>query len=110
MKISNQNSIRAKYTADLLAYFSQSEDCGQVKSNTLNFPVVTDDGEEGWVEIVIKVTKDDDGDDGYIKRQVYTDSLREKEEKVKARKEKAEKDKARKEQLKAEKEKSKNSK
>lgn len=103
MKISNQNSIRAKYTADLLAYFSQSEDCGQVKSNTLNFPVVTDDGEEGWVEIVVKVTKDDDGDDGYIKRQVYIDGVREKEEKAKAKKEKAEKDKARKEKLKSEK-------
>lgn len=103
MKISNQNSIRAKYTADLLTYFSQSEDCGQVKSNTLNFPVVTDDGEEGWVEIVVKVTKDDDGDDGYIKRQVYIDSVKEKEEKAKAKKEKAEKDKARKEKLKSEK-------
>lgn len=76
------NQIRATITAELFDYFSnKSEDCGMIASNSFNFPIVVD-GEEGFVEIVVKVPKDD-GDDNFGKRTEYT-------MKVEAAKEKAE--------------------
>lgn len=69
MKLSNANVFCTKYLKTLMDLFS-SEDIGQTASNSFNFPVVADDGEEGWVEIVIKVTKEG-GDEGYDKREEY---------------------------------------
>ena len=76
MKIANQNKLRA----DFLEMFTQflrerGEDVGQIGSNAINFPVVTEDGEEGWIEVVVKIpkgTKDESADElGYGKREAY---------------------------------------
>ena len=86
MKTANANKIRKQYIEELLAYFacegsSDGEDCGMITSNSFNFPVVADDGEEGWVEIVVKIPKEDDG---YEKREEYKIKVRNRAEKAKA--------------------------
>lgn len=91
MKLANANIVRAdllKVLADYLA--ERGEDVGQISSHELNFPIVAADGEEGWVEISIKVPKDE-ADDGYLKRESYTLAVAEKAQKVAAAKEKKEK-------------------
>ena len=86
MKLANANSIRAKYLEALMSALG-AEDIGQIASNSFNFPVVADDGEEGWVEIVIKVPKEN-GDEGFDKREEYKLKCAEKVEKAKANAEK----------------------
>lgn len=84
MKLANANTIRARTVRALGIYFDQvGEDVGLIASNTLNFPVVAEDGEEGWVEIVVKVPKGtkDEEYDGYGRRQQYELELQEKAEK-----------------------------
>lgn len=85
------DKIRSQYTEELYKFFeSKGEDVGMIESNSFNFPVVID-GEEGFVEIVIKVPKDL-SDDNYLKREVYADKVRqraERAEKAKAKKAKA---------------------
>ena len=95
MKLANANAIRAKYL-DALMDFAQTsemqEDCGMIASNAFNFPVVADDGEEGWVEVVIKVPKGtkDEEYDGYGRREQYKIEAEEKaEKKAEAEKKKA---------------------
>ena len=110
MKIANANAIRASYVENLLFHLRDycNEDCGMIASNSFNFPIVTDDGEEGWVEIVVKVPKGtkDEEYDGYGRREQYELDLKEKaEKKAEAEKKKAEKiakDKARREKVKKE--------
>ena len=110
MKLANANKIRKQYIEELLTYFrcdgsSDGEDCGMITSNSFNFPVVADDGEEGWVEIVVKIPKEDDG---YEKREDYVLKLKEKEEKKKiqaeAKAKKIERDKKTREEKKRKKE------
>ena len=84
MKLANANAIRAHIVRALETYFYQrDEDVALIASNTLNFPVVAEDGEEGWVEIVVKVPKGtkDEEYDGYGRRQQYELELQEKAEK-----------------------------
>ena len=84
MKLTNANVIRTCITRALNNYFSErGEDVGVIASNTLNFPVVAEDGEEGWIEIVVKVPKGtkDEEYDGYGRRRQYEISLNEKAEK-----------------------------
>lgn len=84
MKLSLANQVRAHYTEVLLNQFVQAdEDCGMIASNSFNFPIVVE-GEEGWVEITVKVTKDG-GDDGYGKREEYRMKCEERETKAKER-------------------------
>ena len=84
MKLANANAIRTKIITDLFEHMSNvGEDCGMITSNSFNFPVVVD-GEEGWVEVVVKVPKDD-GDDGYGKREEYSLKLAANAEKAKAK-------------------------
>lgn len=103
MKLANANTIRASIIRMLFDKFSDVEDCGFIASNSFNFPVVAEDGEEGWVEIVVKVPKGtkDEEYDGYGRRQQYELDLQEKaEKKAKAEEAKAKKiakDKARRE-------------
>lgn len=104
MKLANANLYRAETVAEIMAYFtSKGEDCGMITSNTFNMPIVVN-GEEGFAEITVKVTKDT-GDDGYLKRDAYTLALAEKAEKAKAAAEKKAKkiaaDAKRREELKA---------
>ena len=101
MKLANANKIRAKVLEAIMAYFVEAdEDCGQIASNSFNFPIV-EDGEEGWVEIVVKIPKEVEG---YEKREEFQMKIKEKEEKAKAQAEakakKIAKDKARREKAK----------
>lgn len=103
MKLANANAIRTRIVRELFDRFSDVEDCGFIASNTFNFPVVAEDGEEGWVEIVVKVPKGtkDEEYDGYGRRESYLLDLQEKAEKKakaeEAKTKKIAKDKARRE-------------
>lgn len=103
MKLANANAIRTRIVRELFDKFSDIEDCGFIASNTFNFPVVAEDGEEGWVEVVVKVPKGtkDEEYDGYGRREQYELDLKEKAEKKAAAEEakakKIAKDKARRE-------------
>lgn len=105
MKLVNANAIRSSLIEKLYKEFSETEDVGMVSSNSFNFPVV-EDGEEGWVEIVVKVTKDG-GDDGYLKRDEYKMKCEEKAEKAKIAAEKKAKKIARDKKIREEKKKEK---
>jgi len=96
MKLANANAIRAGIVENLFTHLKDycEEDCGMIASNTFNFPVVANDGEEGWVEIVVKVPKGtkDEEYDGYGRRQQYELECKEKaEKKAKAEEAKAKK-------------------
>lgn len=86
MKLANANAIRAKVVENLFNHLKDfcEEDCGMTASNTFNFPVVADDGEEGWVEVTVKIPKGtkDEEYDGYGRREDYRISLEEKAEKT----------------------------
>lgn len=85
MKLANANAIRARIINTIGDYFLEvGEDVGQIASNAINFPIVTDDGEEGWVEVVVKIPKED-GDEGFDKRLSYEIAVKEKAEKEKAK-------------------------
>lgn len=108
MKIAIANAIRRQYIEELLAYFhcndsADGEDVGMIASNAFNFPIVTEEGEEGWVEVVVKVPKYD-GDEGYALREEYEMKCRERAEKDAKRQadkeKKMAKDKARREKAK----------
>lgn len=96
-----KNTLANKFRTEMIEKMADfliaeiGDDIGQINSNTLNFPIVVD-GEEGWCEIVVKVTKDD-GDDGYLKREEYTmkleENARKRAEKELAKQKKIEKDK-----------------
>ena len=81
MKLSIANAVRTELIASLLEDFSNREDCGMISSNSFNFPIVKD-GEEGWVEIVVKVPKYEDNE-GYALREEYTMKCEEKVAKAK---------------------------
>lgn len=84
MKLSNANELRAKVLNELMTYFATAEeDVGQISSHELNFPVAIN-GEEGWVEISVKIPKDD-SDEGYLKRDSYIIAVKEKKEKAAAK-------------------------
>ena len=74
MKTTTANIIRERYLSAIMSYFTD-EDIGRIASNSFNFPIV-EDGEEGWVEIVVKVPKET-GDEGYGKREEYTLKIKE---------------------------------
>jgi len=57
MKLSLANQARARYISALYNWLlTNGEDVGQTASNIVNFPFV-EDGEEGVMEIVVKVVK-----------------------------------------------------
>lgn len=89
MKTAMKNEVRAQYVQKLFEFLSQDEECGMITSGSFNFPVVASNGEEGWVEIIVKVPNDE-GDEGYGKQEEYQLKLKAAAE----RKEKAEKEKA----------------
>lgn len=101
MKVALANSIREQYVQKLMSLLSD-EDIGMIASNSFNFPIVAD-GEESWVEIVVKIPKEDDG---YDKREEYSlkvaDRKAKAEEKAKAKAKKIERDKAKRAEQKGE--------
>lgn len=101
MKVAIANAIREHYVLAVRSLFDE-EDYGMIASNAFNFPIVHE-GEEGWVEVVVKVPKYD-GDEGYALREEYELKCKERAEKAKAQAEakakKIAKDKARREKAK----------
>ncbi len=86
MKLSNANKLRSVWVQKLMDFVNeQGEDVGVIASNSFNFPVVID-GEEGWVEIVVKIPKEE-GDEGFGKREDWSIKCKEKAEKAKAKEE-----------------------
>lgn len=85
MKLANANAIRASVVENLFNHLKDycEEDCGMIASNIFNFPVVADDGEEGWVEVTVKVPKGtkDEEYDGYGRREEYRIASQERAEK-----------------------------
>ena len=84
MKLTTANAIRAAYVGTVSAFLAEKgEDIGMISSNTFNFPIVTNDGEEAWVEITVKVPKGtkDEEYDGYSRREQYDITQREKADK-----------------------------
>ena len=61
MKLATANSVRSAYIKEIMAYLeSLGEDVALVTSNTCNLPCVdVESGEEGMLEIVVKVVKKD---------------------------------------------------
>ena len=81
MAIKFADKARANYTEMLFRFMAeQGEDVGMIESNSFNFPIVID-GEEGFVEVVVKVPKDR-GDDNYLKRDTYADKVRDRKERA----------------------------
>ena len=75
------DKVRAQYVEKIFQFMeSLGEDVGMIESNSFNFPVVLD-GEEGFVEVVVKVPKDR-GDDNYLKRDTYADKVRDRKERA----------------------------
>lgn len=108
MTVKNANAMRAKFIKFFMEYAQESgEDVGLEATNIFSFPVVADDGEEGSVQVVIKIPKDMDGDDCYARREEYAMNQEKKAQKAKEKAaEKAKKiakDEARREAKKAEK-------
>lgn len=109
MKQTIANEMRATLTAKMYDYLLNvcGEDVGYTASGTLNFPIVSEDGIEGWAEIKIAIPKYED-EEGFELRKDYEAKLIEAKEKEEARKEaKAKKiaaDKAKREAKKAERE------
>jgi len=59
MKLSIANSARSRYISSIMDYLTaQGEDVALVTSNSCNLPIV-EDGEEGVLEVVVKVVKKD---------------------------------------------------
>ena len=109
MTLKNSNALRAKFTAEILAFLAANgEDAAQIGANVVNFPVVGEDGEEGFVEIVVRVPKETADDDGFAKRTEYAQKVAEKAAKAQAAAERKAKkiaaDRAKREKAKAEKE------
>lgn len=69
MKQTMANEVRTAIVTALFNQLSATEDCGMITSGSFNYPI-NKDGEEGWVEIVVKVPKYDD-DEGYALREDY---------------------------------------
>lgn len=81
MAIKFADKARAEYVKKIFDFVeSLGEDVGMIESNSFNFPIVIG-GEEGFVEVVVKVPKDR-GDDNYMKRETYADKVRERAERV----------------------------
>lgn len=84
MKLAIANALRSQYLGKLSEYLTANgEDVALIASNIINLPIVTEDGEEGWIEISVKVPKGtkDEEYDGYARRDDYTMKCEEKAEK-----------------------------
>lgn len=86
MKTSNAAIFRETNIVALTDFFTErGEDVKRTATGSIAFPVVADDGEEGWIEVVVKVPKWTDDDDGYSKAAEYAQKVAEKAEKAEAR-------------------------
>jgi len=88
MKKKNADLMREIFIKTAMNWFTtyMDQDCGLIASGTFNFPIVADDGEEGWIEICVKVPKGtkDEEYDGYARRDDYRLKCEERKAKAKA--------------------------
>ena len=81
------NELREKILKSLMEFLAEKEeDIMQTNSNECAFPCVDSDGNDKWIQIVVKVPtggRDEDGYDGYSVAESYQLKLKEKEEKKK---------------------------
>lgn len=86
------NQLREKVLATVMEFFRKNEeDVLQTNSNECVFPCLDSEGNEKWIQIVVKVptgSRDEDGFDGYGVAESYQLKLKEKEEKKKINEEK----------------------
>lgn len=82
MTVKNAAKVRERFLSMLVEFLNdRGEDVGVDGSGSCNFPVV-EDGEEGWVQLVVKIPKWAEDDDGYSKREEYNIHLAEVAEKA----------------------------
>lgn len=96
MKLAIANAVRARYINQIMEYLAaQGEDVALVTSNSCNLPIV-EDGEEGVLEVVVKVVKKDydecmqEREDYQMKLQEQAERKAEREREAAAKKAKAE--------------------
>lgn len=96
MKLAIANAVRARYINQIMEYLAaQGEDVALVTSNSCNLPIV-EDGEEGVLEIVVKVVKKpydecmQEREDYQMKLQEQAERKAEREREAAAKKAKAE--------------------
>jgi hypothetical protein len=81
------NELREKVLKTIMEFYAEKgEDVMQTNSNECAFPCVDSDGNDKWIQIVVKVpsgARDEDGYDGYGVAESYKIKVREKEEKKK---------------------------
>lgn len=86
------NQLREKVLEKVMDFFRKNEeDVLQTNSNECAFPCLDSEGNEKWIQIVVKVPtggRDEEGFDGYGVAESYQLKLKEKEEKKKANEEK----------------------
>lgn len=86
MKTINAKIFRESNVSALTEYFmARGEDVKRTAAGSIAFPVVAEDGEEGWLEIVVKVPKWTEEDDGYSRAEEYAAKVIEQEERATAR-------------------------
>ena len=96
MKLINANAARARYIEKVMGFLAaEGEDIGLIASNACNLPIV-EDGEEGVLEIVVKVVKKpydecmQEREDYQMKLQEQAERKTEREHEAAAKKAKAE--------------------
>ena len=96
MKLAIANAVRARYLNQIMEFLTaQGEDVALVTSNSCNLPIV-EDGEEGVLEIVVKVVKKEydecmqEREDYKMKLQEQAEKKAEREREAAAKKAKAE--------------------
>lgn len=105
MKTSNANLVRDDHVRTLIEFYSKlGEDVKRTASNALAFPVVAPDGEEGWIELVVKIPKWTEDDDGYSRAEDYANKVQERAEKAATKEAERKRKEAEREAKKAEKE------
>lgn len=71
-----KDKVRREMTEKLFEMWkTENDDIGMIASNSFNFPIVAPNGEEGWAKITLTITNDE-GDDGYMEREQYNDTVR----------------------------------
>lgn len=88
------NQLRNVYLEKIIDFFRKNEeDILQTGSNECVFPVLDSEGNEKWIQVVVKVPtggRDGEGFDGYSMAESYQLKLKEKaEKKAEAEKKKA---------------------
>ena len=85
------NELRAKYLK-IITEMLKDEEIMQIASNELCFPVTDSEQNDKWMQIVVKVPKWEEDDDGYAKAEEYRlNCLEKQQKKAEAEKKKEEK-------------------